>query len=128
MIRSHHLQWKFKLWAGKFTWGDKAKHFRVMSTNFLFSKIWWQRPAMFCLNTSSKLSHLWFEFSLKVKVMWSKPGYLFKYFLLYLHIGFSGLPTALLCDISLGFYLEQCLSTVIYFLFYNLVLAYLGYG
>ena len=46
----------------------------------------------------------------------------------YLHIGFSELPTALLCDISLGFYLEQCLSTVIYFLFYNLVLAYLGYG
>ena len=27
-IRSHHLhlQWKFKLWAEKFTWGNKAKH------------------------------------------------------------------------------------------------------
>ena len=25
-IQSHHLQWKFKLWAGKFAWGVKAKH------------------------------------------------------------------------------------------------------
>ena len=40
-IWSHHLhlQWKFKLWAGKFTWGDKAKHCWVLSTNFLFSKV-----------------------------------------------------------------------------------------
>ena len=40
-IQSHHphLQWKFKLLAGKFTWGNKAKHCRVF----------WQCPAMFCL-------------------------------------------------------------------------------
>ena len=33
-IRSHHLhlQWKFKLLARKFTWGNKAKHCWVMST------------------------------------------------------------------------------------------------
>ena len=55
-IWSHHLQWKFKLLAGEFTWGNKAKHCWVMSTNFLFSKLCWQRPAMFCLYTSSKLS------------------------------------------------------------------------
>ena len=40
---------------GKFTWGNKAKHCWVMSTNFLFSKVSWQCPAMFCLYTSSKL-------------------------------------------------------------------------
>ena len=35
-IRSHYLhpQWKFKLWAGKFVWGVKAKHCWVFSTNF----------------------------------------------------------------------------------------------
>ena len=56
-IRSHHLhlQWKFKLWAGKFAWGVKAKHCWALSTNFLFSKVCCQHPAMFCLYTSSKL-------------------------------------------------------------------------
>ena len=50
-IRSHHLElhWKFKSWAGKFSWGVKAKHCWVTSTNFLFSKICWQHPAMFAL-------------------------------------------------------------------------------
>ena len=52
-IRSHHLQWEFKLFARKFTWGNKAKHCWVMSTNFLFSKVCWQCPAMFNLYTSS---------------------------------------------------------------------------
>ena len=55
-IRSHHLQWKFKLLAGKFTWCCKAKHCWVMSTNSLSSKVCWKRSAMFCLYTSSKLS------------------------------------------------------------------------
>ena len=41
---------------GKFAWGVKAKHCWVMSPNFLFSKVCWQCPAMFCLYTSSKLS------------------------------------------------------------------------
>ena len=52
-IRSHHLhlQWKFISLAGKFIWGNKAKHGWVMSTNFLFSKFCWQCPAMFCLYT-----------------------------------------------------------------------------
>ena len=53
----YHLQGKCRLLAGKFTWGYKAKHCRVISTNFLFSKVCWRRPAMFCLYTSSKLSH-----------------------------------------------------------------------
>ena len=38
---------------------------------------------MFCLYISSKLFHPWVEFSLKVKVMRSNPGYLLKSFLLY---------------------------------------------
>ena len=52
-IRSHHfhLQWKFKLLAKKFT-----KHCWLMSTNFLFSNVCWQWPAIFCLYTSTKLS------------------------------------------------------------------------
>ena len=29
-----HLQWKFKLWVGKFTWDVKAKHCWALSTNF----------------------------------------------------------------------------------------------
>ena len=32
------FQRKFKLFEGKFTWGNKAKHYWVMSTFFLFSK------------------------------------------------------------------------------------------
>ena len=43
-IRSHHLhpQGEFKLFEGKFTWGNRAKHCWdcwVVSTNFLFSKV-----------------------------------------------------------------------------------------
>ena len=79
-IGSYHLQGKFKLLAGKFIWGNKAKHCWVMSTNFLFSKVCWQRPAIFCLYTSSKLSRPQFEFSLK--------GNLSKSFLLYWEILF----------------------------------------
>ena len=47
-----HLQCKLNLLVGKFTWGNW-----VMSTNFLVSKVCWQRPAMFCFYTSSKHSH-----------------------------------------------------------------------
>ena len=52
-----------------------------MSTNFLFSKVCWQRPAMFCLYTLSNLSCPWFEFSLKVMVMGLNPGYCLKSFI-----------------------------------------------
>ena len=38
MIPSPSLQWKFKLLVGKSTWGNKAKHCWVMSTNFLVFK------------------------------------------------------------------------------------------
>ena len=40
---------------------------------------------MFCLYTSSKLSHPQFEFSMKVKMRGSNQGCLLKYFLLYLN-------------------------------------------
>ena len=58
-IWSHHLhlQWKFKLWAGKFAPGVKAKHCWSLSTNFWKQKVCWHHPAMFCLITLSKLSH-----------------------------------------------------------------------
>ena len=64
-------------------WDVKAKHCWTLSTNILFSKVCWQHPAMFCLYTSSKLSRPSFEFSMKVKVMGSNLGYLFKSSLLY---------------------------------------------
>ena len=69
LIWSHHLhiQWKFKLLAGKFTCGNKAKHCWVISTHF-----WKQKVIQQC-----------FEFLLKVKVMGSNQGYLLKSFLLY---------------------------------------------
>jgi hypothetical protein len=60
-----------------------------MPTNFLFSKVCRQCPAMFCVYTSSKLSRWKFEFSLKVKVMGLNPGYLLKSFLLYLKLRFA---------------------------------------
>ena len=52
---------------------------RCRGKTFLFSNI-----AMFYLITSSKLPRQHFEFSLKVKVIGSNPGYLLKSFLLYL--------------------------------------------
>ena len=54
-IRSHHLhlQWKFKLCAGKFPWDVKAKHCWALSTNFSKQKVCWHHPAKFCLITSS---------------------------------------------------------------------------
>ena len=45
-------------------------------------KVCWQCWAMFCIYTSSKLSCPLFEFSLKVKVMGSNPGYFLKSLLL----------------------------------------------
>ena len=59
-----YLQWKFKLWVGKFVWGVKAKHCWALSTNFWKQKVCWQH-------------------SLKVKGIGSNPGYLLKSFLLY---------------------------------------------
>ena len=65
-IQSYHLQWKFKLLAGKFTWCNKF----VNNTQQCFA-----------FDTSSKIFRTKFEYSLKV--MESNPGYLLKSFLLY---------------------------------------------
>ena len=91
-IRSHHLhlQWKFKLWAGKFAWG--------VNVNFWKLKVCWHHPAMFCHITSCKLSRQKFEFSLKVKVMRWNPGYLLKYFLLYFNIDLQSEHQKLMSD------------------------------
>ena len=51
-----HLQWKFKLRAGKFAWGVKAKHCWALPTSFRKQNVCWHHSAMFCLITSSKLS------------------------------------------------------------------------
>ena len=45
--------------AGKFTWGNRAKHCWVMSTNFLFSKVCRQPPAMFSLKPAHNLNFPW---------------------------------------------------------------------
>ena len=66
-----------------FTWGNMANHCREFSTNFWKQKVYWHQPAMFYSITSSKHSCQQFEFSLKVKVMRSNPGYPLKSFLLY---------------------------------------------
>ena len=45
---------KIQIMGGNFV---KAKDFWMLSTNFWIQKVCWQCPAMFCLITSSKLSH-----------------------------------------------------------------------
>jgi len=54
-LQSHylHFQWKFKLLAGKFTWGNKAKHCWVISTNFLLSRVCWQCQQCFAFRGHS---------------------------------------------------------------------------
>ena len=74
-----HLQWKFKLWMGKFAWGVKAKHCWALLTNFWKQEVCWHHPAMLCPITSSKVYRKWFD--LKVKVMGFESR-LLKYFLL----------------------------------------------
>ena len=61
----HHLQWKFKLLARKFTWSVKAKHC------FLSSKVCWQRPAIAFTSQANFPAH-----NLKVNMMGSNQGYL----------------------------------------------------
>ena len=56
LIPSPSLQWKFKLWAGKFAWVVEAKHCWALSTNFWKQKNCWHHPAMICLYTSSNLN------------------------------------------------------------------------
>ena len=58
-IWSHHLPWKFKLWAWKFTWGVKAKHCWALSTNFWKQKNCWHHPTMFCLITANNFYFHW---------------------------------------------------------------------
>ena len=79
-ILYHHLQWKFKLLTGKFTWGNKAKH---------CCKRWKGHTSFQLAHKNNVLPlHLKqtfppiFEFLLKVKVMGSNPGYHLKSFLL----------------------------------------------
>ena len=51
ILKSHqlHLQWKIKLWEGKFPWSVKAKHCWVLSPNIWKQKVCWHHPAMFAL-------------------------------------------------------------------------------
>ena len=74
---------KIQIMGGKVCLRCKGKSLLTMSSK---QKICWHHLAMFCLITSSKLSCQKFEFSLKMKVMGSNPGYLLKIF--------STLPTS----------------------------------
>ena len=66
---------------------------------------------MFCLYTSSKLSRPWFEFSLKVKMIGSNPGYLLKKFL---HMYYIWCQTSDLYWFSLYFF-DTLNNLLIYF-------------
>ena len=59
-IRSHNLQWKFKLCVGKLAWGVNAKHCWALSTNFWnnlnFHWFWWDQIQAIFLNLSYFLS------------------------------------------------------------------------
>ena len=68
------------LW--NYVWKSLLEVEKENIAGLFFSRVCWHHPAMFCLITSSKLSHQTFEFSLKLKVMESNPGYLLKSFLL----------------------------------------------
>ena len=58
----------------------------MISTNFLFLKVCWQRPAMLCLYTLSKLSHpkIWIFTEGEGDGMEWNSNYLLKSFLLYM--------------------------------------------
>ena len=73
---------KIQIIGEKVCFKCKGKYWWVLSTNFWIQKVCWQCPAMFCLYTSRKLSRPLSEFSMKVKVMRSNPGYLLKFSLL----------------------------------------------
>ena len=55
-IQYHQLQWKFKLLAGKFTGGNKAKYCWVMSTNIFVLKSLSTMPSNVLSLHPSKLS------------------------------------------------------------------------
>ena len=117
-IQSHHfhLQSKLKLLAGKFTWGNKAKHCLVMSTIFLLSKVCWQCSAMFCLYHSSKLSRPYFEFSMKVRRMELNWSYLIKSSLLYAEVKCDASGNQKLCQSLRIIYLLPLTRFMIWFL------------
>ena len=83
VLKRQSGRYKFKLLAGKFTWGNKAKYYWFILTNSLFSKICWQCPAMFAFTPQTNFpAHYLKKISLKVKVIGSNPGYLLRSFLL----------------------------------------------
>ena len=55
LTSSKLLQWKVKLWAGKFAWAVKAKHCWVLSTNF-----WKQRVCRITQQCFSLLLQVYF--------------------------------------------------------------------
>ena len=62
----------------------KGKTLLGIVNKILKQKFCWRNPAIFYHITSDKVSCQWFEFSRKVKVVGSNPGYLLKSFLLYI--------------------------------------------
>ena len=59
LIPSPSTSVKIKIMGRKVCLSCKGKTLLGLSTNFWKQKVWWHRPAMFCLITSSKLSWRW---------------------------------------------------------------------
>ena len=71
---------KIQIMGGIVCLRRKSKTLLGIVNKLLKTKVCWHHPAMFCLITSSKLSSQKFEFSLKMKVIGSNPGYLLIFF------------------------------------------------
>ena len=56
----------------------KAKHLLGVVNKLRKQNVCWHQPVMFCRIIFIKFFCPWFEFSMKVKVTWSNPGYLLK--------------------------------------------------
>ena len=84
LIPSPSSSVKIQIMAGKVCLRCKGKTLLGVVNKLLKTKSLLTSPsnAMFCLITSSKLSRKQFQFSLKLKVMGSNPGYLLISFLL----------------------------------------------
>ena len=89
LIPSSFPSSKIQIMGGKVCLRFKSKTLMGVVNKLLKIKSLLQCPAMFCLYTSSKLSRLYFEFSLKMKLKGLNTGYLFKSFRLYDTIEFS---------------------------------------
>ena len=74
---SPQIQWKFKLWAGKFAWSVKAKYYWALSTNFWKQKVCWHHQQCFASLPQVNFPTNDLNFHWSWRLMGSNPGYLF---------------------------------------------------